>query len=344
MSFQKLIIFYFSGTGNSLNVAQWMVSVAAKHNVESVIHNIATTDRYNITPVSPDSLIIFVSPVHGFNYPPIVLRFIARFPRGLNEVILMDTRAGMLIGNFNLPGISGATFILSSIILKLKGYTIAGTKSVDLPSNWISLHPGLNESTVKCLHEKNKVKVTDFGDKIFTGKQVYVSIPETIIDTILAPISVTYYLVGRFFFAKTFYASGDCNNCDLCVQNCPVKAIIKINKRPFWTFRCESCMHCMSFCPKRSIETAHGFIISYCLYSSVLTGLFFMYFKSLFFAIPDSFIRFVLETFLYLFFLGICYRIMHFLMHFKFFERLMVYTSLTKYKFWGNRYKALKDY
>jgi ferredoxin len=344
MSIQKLTIFYFSGTGNSGKVAQWMSSVATNLNIENEIFNIAIIDRHAIKPVPSDSLIIFISPVHGFNYPPIMLRFIARFPRGINKVVLMDTRAGMLIGNFNLPGISGATFILSSIILKLKGYTIAGTKSVDLPSNWISLHPGLNERTVKCLHEKNKAKVTDYANKILSGKRIYVSICESVIDTIIAPISIGYYLVGRFFFAKTFYTSGDCNDCDLCVTNCPVNAIIKINQRPFWTFKCESCMRCISNCPKRSIETAHGFIISCCLFYSVLTGLFLKYSNNLFFKIPDGFIHDVLETLFFLFFLGICYRIMHFLMQFKFFERLMVYTSLTKYKFWGNRYKALKDY
>jgi len=344
MSFQNLTIFYFSGTGNSKNVAQWMSSAASKNDIECSIHNIATIERNSIVPVPIDSLVVFVSPVHGFNYPPVMLNFIARFPKGNNKVILMDTRAGMLIGNYNLPGLSGAAFLFSSLLLKLKGYSIAGIKSVDLPSNWISLHPGLNKKTVLSLHEKHKAEVIDFGEKILSGKKVYISLHEFIIDILVAPISIGYYIVGRFLFAKTFYASGDCNSCDVCIKNCPVKAIIKIDNRPFWTFKCESCMHCMSNCPKRSIETAHGFIISYGLFSSVLIGLFFYHFNSLFFVIPNGFIRFILGTALFLLFLGIFYRIFHYLMRFRFFERLMVYTSLTKYKFWGNRYKALKDF
>lgn len=344
MSFQKLTIFYFSGTGNSKNVAQWMSSLASKHNIECSTHSIASIERNSLKPLPIGSLIIFVSPVHGFNYPPVMLNFIARFPSGKNKVILMDTRAGMLIGNYNLPGLSGAAFLFSSLILKLKGYSIAGTKSVDLPSNWMSLHPGLNKKTVLTLHEKNKAKVIDFGEKILSGKNVYFSFYELILDIIVAPISIAYYIVGRFVFAKTFYASGDCNNCDVCVKNCPVKAIIKIDNRPFWTFNCESCMRCMSNCPKRSIETAHGFIISYCLFASVLTGLFFHYFNSLFFIIPDGIVRYVIESAIFLLFLAIFYRIFHYLMRFRFFERLMVFTSLTKYKFWGDRYKALKNF
>ncbi len=344
MSYQRLKIYYFSGTGNSKNVAQWMSSSASKYKIECSINNIASINRDSIVPEPIDSLIVFVSPVHGFNYPPIMLNFIARFPKGNNKVILMDTRAGMLVGSFNLPGISGAAFLISSLILKIKGYSIAGIKSVDLPSNWISFHPGLNERTVKRLHERHKAKVMDYGEDVLAGKKKYIPLYEFIIDIIIAPISIGYFFVGRFLFAKTFYASGVCNNCDICVKSCPVQAIVKIDNRPFWTFKCESCMRCMSNCPKRSIETAHGFIILYCLYSSVLTGLFFYYFNNLFFVIPDGFIRFILETALFLLFLGIFYRIIHYLMRFRFFERLMVYTSLTKYKFWGKRYTALKDF
>lgn len=344
MPYQKLTIFYFSGTGNSKNVAQWLSSAASKNNIECSIYNIASIERNSVVPVPIDSLVVFVSPVHGFNYPPVMLNFIARFPKGKNKVILMDTRAGMLIGNYNLPGLSGAAFLFSSFILKLKGYSIAGIKSVDLPSNWMSLHPGLNKKTILTLHEKNKAKVIDFGEKILSGKKVYISLHEFIFDIIVAPISIGYYIAGRFIFAKTFYASGDCNNCDVCVKNCPVKAIIKIDNRPFWTFKCESCMRCMSNCPKRSIETAHGFIISFFLFSSALTGLFFYYFNRMFFIIPEGIIRYVIETAIFLLMLGISYRIVHYLMRYRFFERLMVYTSLTKYKFWGNRYKALKDF
>lgn len=341
---RSVTIFYFSGTGNSENVARWMASTAADLGLESKICNIAETDRKSMNPVPADSMIILVSPVHGFNYPPVMLNFIARFPKGNNQVVLMDTRAGMLIGNYNLPGISGAAFLLSAIILKLKGYCIASMKSVDLPSNWISLHPGLNTRTVTILHEKQKARVNEFANQIFHGKRRYIPFYEILVDVIVSPIAIAYYFVGRFVFAKTFYASGDCNNCDACIQNCPVKAIIKVDHRPFWTFRCESCMRCMSNCPKKSIQTAHGFIISYFILSSVLTGLFFYHFNHLFFVISNVLLRNIIEILLSLLFLGVLHRIIHYLMRFKFAEWLIVYTSLTRYKFWGKRYKAMKNF
>lgn len=343
--YQKLAIYYFSGTGNSRNVTKWLSEVASKYNIESLITNIVDTDRLSIALPPPDSLVAFVSPIHGFNYPPVMLNFIIRFPKGKNNVLLMNTRAGMLLGKFIIPGITGIAFYFSALILKLKGYSIKAMYPVDLPSNWTSIHPGLNERTVKYLHEKNKEMVTVFADKVFSGKSDFRSLNEILQDAIFAPISIGYYFIGRYLFAKSNYASGDCNNCDICIKGCPVKAIKIIDNRPFWTFNCESCMKCMCNCPKKAIETAHGFLIEYILgFSFILIGMFYKYFELLFFKIESGIFKFIVGTFLFLTLLGLRYRIIHYLMRFRFIERLMVYTSLTKFKFWGQRYKALKNY
>ena len=228
-SYQNLTIYYFSGTGNSKNVAHWITTIFSKYNVFCEVINIANIDRLSITPPKPKSLIIFVSPIHGFNYPPLMLHFIARFPKGKSKVILMSTRAGMLIGKFIVPGLTGAAFWVSTLILKFKGYSTMGTMPIDLPSNWISLHPGLNEKTVKYLHEKNKEKVTEFAEKVFSGITHLKVSYETILNLIISPVSIGYYLVGRFIFTKSFYTSSDCNHCDLCIKNCPAKAIVKID-------------------------------------------------------------------------------------------------------------------
>jgi len=342
--YQHIAIYYFSGTGNSGNVARWFSEVAAKRGIDCTITNIANTNRTSIASPPPHALLVFVSPIHGFNYPPVMLHFISRFPKANNRLLLMNTRAGMLIGKYNLPGLTGIAFYLSAIILKIKGYSLTGMVPVDLPSNWISVHPGLNQRTIKYLHEKNKEKVTACAEKVISGKNDFRALHEMVQDLLVSPISLGYFFVGRFLFSKTFYASKDCNNCDICVKGCPVKAIIKVDKRPYWTFNCESCMKCMGNCPQKAIETAHGFIILYLIYSSVLTGFFLNYFDVFFPKMDTGIVKWILETLLFLFFLGLFYRLIHYLMRFRIFERIMVYTSLTKYKFWGRRYKALKDF
>lgn len=343
-AYQKLIVYYFSGTGNSENVAIWLSDVAENSLIDSRIVNIAQVDRLSIEQPEPNALVAFVSPIHGFNYPPVMLHFLMRFPKGKNKILLMNTRAGMLIGKFIVPGLSGMAFYLAALILKLKGYSIQAMFPVDLPSNWISLHPGLNERTVKYLHVKNKERVTAFAAKVFSGKSDFKGVHGIIQDIIVLPISIIYYFVGRFGLAKTNYASRDCNHCDICIKGCPVKAIIKVGNRPFWTFRCESCMKCMGNCPKKAIETGHGYFIGLMLvFSLVLSGLFYKYFDLFFFKLENEILKFIVENLLFLSLLALWYRMVHYCMRFKFFEKLIVYTSLTKFKFWGRRYKALKE-
>lgn len=341
--YPKLSVYYFSGTGNSENVAKWLAESARERAMEVSLVNIGKTDRLHIAQPAPDTLVAFVSPIHGFNYPPVMLNFLRRFPKGKNKVLLLNTRAGMLIGKWITPGLTGIAFYFAALMLILKGYTIKSMFPVDLPSNWISVHPGLNDRTVKYLHERNREKVTRFAEKVLAGGSNFRGVREIIQDVLIAPVSLGYYFIGRFFFSKTYYASSACDNCGLCIRNCPVKAIKMVDNRPFWTFNCESCMHCMSYCPKKAIETAHGSVVLITVVSSLfISGIFYHYFSEWFFNIENTFAGFVLESVLFLGILAIWYRIVHFAMRFKIVERLVVYTSLTKYKFWGKRYRALK--
>ncbi len=108
----------------------------------------------------------------------------------------------------------------------------------------------------------------------------------------------------------------------------------------FWTIKCESCMKCMNDCPQKAIETAHGFIIvasiiltSFLTYliNHILTFSPFVDWQVL----KNENIKFLLITILFFPLLFIGYRMMHWLMRFKLFERIFVLSALTKYNFWG---------
>ena len=342
--YSSVTIYYFTGTGNSANVASWISAEAESRGISTSVINIAGSNRTEIKNPPGDALIIFISPIHGFNYPPVMLNFIARFPKGGNNVVLMNTRAGMLIGKFITPGLTGIAFYLSSLFLLLKGYTVKGMIPVDLPSNWISLHPGLNAKTVLYLHKRNKEQVTRHSGKILSGEKDFRALYEIFQDIAVTPVAAGYYFIGRFFLAKTFYASSDCNNCGICIKNCPVKAIVLKNDRPYWTFKCESCMRCMGNCPGKAIETAHGFVVAFIFLNSlVLTPLADKYLSYLF-TINIGLLRYLTEYAILFIALAFLYRVIHYLMRFRFVERMMVYTSLTKLKWWGKRYKALQKF
>ncbi len=337
---QKVTIFYFSGTGNARRIALWFSEFAEKKGIDCQIQNIASCDFSKISMLIENSLVLIISPTHGFNFPKITLDFIRRFPNGKNRVVLMNTRAGMKIGSYVTPGLTGIALLLSSLILKSKGYHIVGQIPFDMPSNWLSLHPALNEKTVKYLHKVNYERAERHSQKIFSGENDFIAYRDLIQDILISPIALAYYLVGRFIIAKSFYASLHCNACFSCIRQCPVQAIQKIQERPYWTFRCESCIRCMNNCPQRAIDTSHGFIVIVSILSSAIFSYFLQ--KLPLFIEKSLPLRWLISTAIFMVVLWLLYHAQHYLLRYRVFAKFISHISLTFYSFWG-RYKSIPD-
>jgi ferredoxin/flavodoxin len=347
--YDSILIYYFSGTGNAKKTALWIKDEAKKIELEIKLFNIAKIDIQKIQKPTDNTLIGFISPTHGFHFPEIMRKFIKKFPKSNScNVFVMNTRAGTRIGNKTINGLSGVLHYWSSIILNRKGYKIVGLFPIDLPSNWISIHPAISKKGTELIFKTVEPKVRQFAKEILNGKRNYkaLSIYNIIQDIIISPISILYIWFGKYFFSKSFIASSDCDMCGICEKTCPVQAIKQVDSRMFWTYKCESCMKCMNNCPQKAIETAHGFIIVLWIFTSFFVGyvisqlLNFPYFEN-WQLLQNENIKTLIVSLAIFPFLFIGYRIMHWLMRVKIFERFFVLTSLTKYKFWG-RYKIPK--
>ena len=343
---KQIHIYYFSGTGNARMVARWMNEEAQNAGLESRVINVS--QNRIAREMTPDTMLGFISPTHGFNYPPLMIYFLLRMPttKEHQPVFLMNTRAGMKFGPLYIPGLSGIALWLAAFILWTKGYHVAGMRSIDMPSNWISLHPGYGPKTIVAIVARCEKKTRHFARQIYSGKKIYRAACDIVQDALISPIAIAYFLVGRFILSKTLYASRACNRCGKCIKECPVKAIYEVADRPYWSFRCESCMRCINNCPQRAIEAGHGMFaaIMVLVYTFVISA-FYRYFPVSKWGIfnSDSFLdklaRFTLESFIVLVFLVFCYRLIHHLRRYRWIDAMITYTSLTKLKFW-RRYKA----
>jgi ferredoxin len=341
--------YYFSGTGNSKHVVDWFGNYSKAKGVDVSIIDISKKSEKPIEP-GKDTVVGFASPTHGFNFPPIMLYFLFKFPSTVNrnKVFIMNTRGGLKLWKIFLPGYSGIALWLASLILLLKGYRIIGLRSIDLPSNWQFIHPSQGKKVVNSMFEHYQSHVYQFAEKIISGKRVFKPsmILSFFIDIPIAPIALGYFFIGRFVFAKTFMASASCDNCGVCIQNCPIKAISLVNNRPFWSYKCESCMRCMDNCPKRAIEAAHGFIIVVMVLTfAVFITLLYSFIPLLKFfegnTIGIEILKSVFESIVFLAVLVVTYKLVHFLKQYRWFDILITYTSFSKLLFW-RRYKAPK--
>ena len=267
--FKNITLYYFSGTGNTLAIAKWMAEEAEKRNINVELISI---DRFKTIkhPHSDKNLIIgFLNPTHGFFVPWLMFRFMLKFPRiKKTSVFFANARGGMRIWKFHIPGLTGVAHLIPAIIFLCKGMKIKGAQPIDTPHNFISIAPPQNKLGQEKMFPRNKRSTVQFINKILDGKFAYhpkswISLP---LDIALIPVTLGYVIMARFLIGKLLYASYNCNNCNLCIDNCPVFAIKKVYNRPFWTTKCESCMRCMNICPNKSIQSwATRLIILYIL-------------------------------------------------------------------------------
>jgi Pyruvate/2-oxoacid:ferredoxin oxidoreductase delta subunit len=216
-----------------------------------------------------------VMPTHGFTTPWTMLSFALRLPRRRHtHAVVIATRAGVRIGANYWPGFEGTAALLVASILALKGYRIRGMAGIDMPSNWIALHPGLPPDVVKGITIRAREKAAGFMEAILSGERRFTRWAVLLLGLLILPISIAYLLLGRFFLVKLFFASDLCNGCGLCAEHCPNGAIemqgTGSRSRPYWTFRCESCMRCMGYCPKRAVEASHLFGVGAYLLAAVI--------------------------------------------------------------------------
>ncbi|MCX6162559.1 MAG: EFR1 family ferrodoxin [Ignavibacteriae bacterium] len=334
--YKNLIIYCFSGTGNALKASEWLIEKAKEYGINTVLYSIDRFEKIDKEKQDGKTLIAFCYPTHGFNAAPLMLKFILKFPRGHADILLLNTRGGLKFKKIYFPGLSGIAQLLPMLFLLLKGYSIAGLLPFDMPSNWISFHPGLTDSAVNDIVSRRQKQLYNFADRLFANQRafsykVFLYLP---LDLAISPVTAGYYFCGRYMFAKSFYASSECNDCRLCENNCPTNSIKIVNNRPFWAYTCESCMRCIGICPNKSIQTAHTFIIPV-IYLISLVPFAAGVFNVLKIYIGEGIINGLITVFLNWGFtvalIIIAYRMFSLLLKIKFINKFFEYTSLTRY-------------
>jgi Pyruvate/2-oxoacid:ferredoxin oxidoreductase delta subunit len=258
MGYRQAAFYFYTGTGNSYRVTTWMADAADASGADVTVRSIGSARPAEEIGQGEMALLGLVMPTHGFTVPWVMLRFALRLPRrkGAHGVVVA-TRAGTKVGPIFLPGIEGTATWLVALVLVLKGYRTRGVTGVDMPSNWIAVHPGLSPETVTEIEARARRRTARFIGAILSGRRRFTGWLSLGIGLFFFPISLVYLLLGRLYLAKLFFASDRCTGCGLCAKHCPNQAIKMLgrgSRRPYWTFRCESCMRCMGYCPTQAIE------------------------------------------------------------------------------------------
>lgn len=343
LKWKSLYIYYISGTGNARASSEWIADEADKRGLKTVVQQIDRLENITMPSSGESTLIGFAFPTHGFNAAPIMIKFIAGFPGGLSkEVFLLNTRAGMKLYKLFMPGISGIALLLPAFMLWLKGYKCIGFRPVDLPSNWIPLHPGLRKKVIESIFIRCEKIVRKFAEKIFAGKRVYRGLFSLPFDLLISPIALGYYIGGRYFLSKTFIANYNCNLCGICIKECPTASIKYVANHPYWKLTCESCMRCLNGCPQNAIEAAHGMAVAFWIIFSAINAQLIILIINILHINPEQWWWKITADMIgiggMVLIATLLYRAMHYAMGYKPVKYLVRFTSLTALPFW-RRYK-----
>ncbi len=253
----SIIIYYFTGTGNSRRVADWAAAAWRERGAEVTVQSI--TGNLSFPQHKKADYIGIVAPVYGFGLPQQMARFIQTLPDGTGKdafVFIATGNAESLpwgSGHLRIPPSEGIALLQARHYLQRRDYTVRCAVPVEMPTNWTVAVTPPGQVRQSVLFEQAQAAVAHHVEALYTHQTVIARTP-----LLLAPLfALTYGLfvhIGRRVAGKCFTATRRCNRCGYCKAHCPVGAIGWVHHRPYWGWNCQQCFRCVNFCPRGAID------------------------------------------------------------------------------------------
>ncbi|UCC20935.1 MAG: EFR1 family ferrodoxin [Promethearchaeota archaeon] len=252
----RFVTFFFSGTGNTWWAVREFTEIASTNGHDAEMCSIENDQIKDFSILSEllekSDAIGFAYPIYGANLPPIMREFITKVKRiseNLNKLRQKYCFIITTIGYVNGYGPYKIKKILRSIGLKLKAHiNLRLTNNVSTPG--LKINPIPHKKLVK--RKKKSIKKLDkFYGKIIKNKKRIRGIgpwlvPGMLIRRITAPkMNLNYQRLSINL--------DTCNNCEICINNCPTNSIIRIDNKITFKEGCTGCYRCYNFCPTHSI-------------------------------------------------------------------------------------------
>lgn len=244
----KNIIFYFTGTGNSLVVARDIVDKIG----DAKLMSIADAIKEDTIDLSSYERIGFVIPVYFSRIPAIVKRFIEKLSFNISQYVF---------GVITLGGIYGTIFSELKQDVAVRGGALSAGFLVFMPGNYIIQYSAFPKviQRIRLSREKKKVNYISIAVKekktLFETKWDWVSGASGVLGVITeSPESVDKIIASFGENAQNFNVNGKCTGCASCERICPVGNIKMENRQPNWGNVCEQCMACIQWCPAQAIQ------------------------------------------------------------------------------------------
>lgn len=240
------MIFYFTGTGNSLYAANSIAESQGDRLISIAKEMEQNKDLYDFE-LKENELVGFVYPVYAWAPPKMVLEFIRKLKITGDPYIFSLCTCG---------DEEGQTTKVLRKALASKGLPLDSAFGLRMPNNYI-LGFDIDSKAVETekleTAEKKLIEINQIIKK--RQKSIDLTIPGSFPAMKTAIVNPMF---NRFALnTKKFYADDKCTGCGICEKICPVHTI-QVDGKPVWGKNCTQCLGCINRCPVHAIQSGKG--------------------------------------------------------------------------------------
>ena len=229
----KNIIFYFSGTGNSLAAAKRIARQLGDCEVVFM--------KGAFTPAARYERMGFVLPCYAGGAPKPAMEFLKNMP-------LTGGSADYVFSVVTCNQMGGDTSFMLDQALRQKGLRLHYAKSVRMVGNYVIQYPIPHGAEERLQNADGQLQT--IAAEIEQGAETKPPRQHLYFTA--------FYGIGNRFFhykEKQLRASGACAGCGLCAQLCPVGNIAMQDGKPKFLHKdCTNCLACLHWCPNAAID------------------------------------------------------------------------------------------
>ncbi len=242
------MIFYFSGTGNSLQVAK---DISDYHNeklisISKEMNSAMEEIEYTL---KDEEVIGFIFPIYAWAPPKMVLQFVEKLKLNnyKNNYIFSVATCGDNIGN---------TMKVLENSLKRKGMKLSSGFSLKMPNNYIIMG---NIDSKKVQEEKltsAEASLKNINEVVKERRVGVFQIKKGVLPGLLTTV-INPLFNKNAMDTKKFNVNDKCIACGLCEKVCNSNTI-KVKEKPEWGEACTQCLACIHYCPTKAIQYGKG--------------------------------------------------------------------------------------
>lgn len=226
------MIFYFSGTGNSKQIAL-RIGQRTDSKVLSVSDHIPYTIDDNNEPIG------FVFPIYFWGIPSTAIKFLDNLHITGNHYTYLVLNCGSMTGN-------AAGMVEETLRRKMDAIF-----SVQMPDTYVPMFDLTNSAEIDAILKNAIPKI----DKIIAQIEHQEKGNFDRLHTFGKLLTITMFPQYLRKTTQPFKVSSSCVGCGLCSEVCPDNFITMEDNKPVWMEgHCDLCLSCLHHCPQHAIS------------------------------------------------------------------------------------------